>query len=343
MIIDKNFSVTFSIAPTRARWPRFLISKLVGQSMKLVVFASHVTLAIAMPARAWLSATSSAPVTTSTVGGPLQLGLLPFPLEEALLPGESKQVHLFEARFIQLFADAADTHCSCIGQLLFTEAGGVVPITTLLEVEEYRKEEYGVWAKLKCVGRVKLLDVEQTDYQYALATVSLFHDNLDDEAVSTAKNENLEAQVSEVHALTVDMAQRLVNAQSTAGDDESDSEERVEWGHELRDVDSEMRKPLVELIDSRRALLTSCGPDQPPLSTLSEGLADVWCSPNEEAVERTLFSFTACSTLSASERWAALAFDSVDQRLEHALEALKQRQNRFAAMLVLKGVAPSDE
>ena len=30
-----------------------------------------------------------------------ELNLLPFSLDEALLPGETKQVHLFEARFLE--------------------------------------------------------------------------------------------------------------------------------------------------------------------------------------------------------------------------------------------------
>ena len=71
--------------------------------------------------------------------GTLELGLLPFPLKEGLLPGETKQVlppahcilsapvlstcrgaqvHLYEARFLALFERATSRHHGCLGQLL---------------------------------------------------------------------------------------------------------------------------------------------------------------------------------------------------------------------------------
>ena len=85
------------------------------------------------PAAQWLSTTSRAASHS--------LGLLPFGIEEMLLPGETKQVHLFEARFIQLFADSAAKNYDCLGALLFTPGGNVAAVTTLLEVEEFKKKE----------------------------------------------------------------------------------------------------------------------------------------------------------------------------------------------------------
>ena len=35
-------------------------------------------------------------------GAPTELGLLPFPMDDCLLPGETKQLHLFEARLLWL-------------------------------------------------------------------------------------------------------------------------------------------------------------------------------------------------------------------------------------------------
>ena len=313
--------------------------------MRLPVLFSIALSAAALPARTWVK-----PSADSTAD--LRLGLLPFPLDECLLPGETKQVHLFEARFIQLFADAASQHSSCIGQLLFTEDGNIASISTLLEVEEYKKEEYGVWARLKCVGRVRLLDLKQTDYQYTLGTVSLFHDgvlgppaaaNADSAAAAAAASSepDLETRVREVHASTVDMARRLKNAEESEQGDDSDG--RVEWGHELRDVEGELTLSLNDMLAARRQVLTSCGPDAAPLPTLSEGLSQVWEASSEAEAESMLLSFAACATLSGPERWSALSMSSATDRLNHALKALEARQQRFAAMLVLKGVASSSE
>ena len=135
-----------------------------------------------LAAAQWLKAGRAGPLVTGAADEPAtaghwKLGLLPFPISDCLLPGETKQVHLYEARFIQLFADAASSHHDCLGAMYFTPSGNVAAVSTLLEVEEFKKEEFGVWAQLKCVGRVKLLEVSETDYQYVSATVEPFFDS----------------------------------------------------------------------------------------------------------------------------------------------------------------------
>ena len=46
---------------------------------------------------------------------------MPFPLDDLLLPGEQKSLHLYEARFLALFEEAIKSHGGCIGQLGFFE------------------------------------------------------------------------------------------------------------------------------------------------------------------------------------------------------------------------------
>ena len=48
---------------------------------------------------------------------------------------------------------------------------GACAISSLLEIEEWRREEVGVWAALRCVGRRKLVDVDETDFGYFSARV----------------------------------------------------------------------------------------------------------------------------------------------------------------------------
>jgi len=266
--------------------------------------------------------------------GQRQLGLLPFGLEEALLPGETKQVHLYEARFIQLFADAASKHDSCVGQLLFVPNQGAVATTTLLEVEEYRKEEFGVWAQLKCVGRVQLLEIEQTDFEYVLGTVSLVSD--EDSSSAAVKAEEL----TQLHTSVVELQRKVGGKkedEAATDDDDGDARGgRVEWGHELRDAEASFATPLSELVETRREVLLSRGPDATPFATLHEPLASVWDVEDEATAEATLLSFAACATLSISDRARALAMTSVAERCTLALEALQQQQARLAAMAALQ-------
>ena len=166
------------------------------RTLQLLSLLCAPRLASGLAAASWVRA-GRAPSTSYS------LGLLPFPLEEALLPGECKQVHLFEARFIQLFADATEKHNGCLGAMLFSPNGNVASITTLLEIEEYKKQEFGVWAKLKCVGRVRLTDVKQTDFEYVMGTCEPFADVEESSSSTASLSDQAAAQVA---SLTGDAA-----------------------------------------------------------------------------------------------------------------------------------------
>ena len=152
--------------------------------------------------------------------GGSNLNLLPFGLHEALLPGETKQVHLFEARFLQLFTEAEAA-----------PGGNVAAVTTLLEIEESRRQDVGVWARLKCVGRVRIDNLDKTDYDYFTANTTLVTDRASEPITAEMRTECLaaHAQVRELEAKLA-VARREEPSKSGAGAGASD--ERVEWGHE---------------------------------------------------------------------------------------------------------------
>ena len=357
--------------------------------LALLLFCSP-RLAAGLAASSWVR-TGRAPSSSYS------LGLLPFPLEEGLLPGETKQVHLFEARFIQLFAEATEKHDGCVGAMLFSPNGNVASVTTLLEIEEYKKQEFGVWAKLKCVGRVRLTEVKQTDFEYVMATCEPFFDeeestsaipSLSDQAAAQAASLTgdkaaggaevevdegakaammqaaakaaaaagvseeevlsaaqallfrLEDQVAEVHASVVEMQRQLSSGGGDGAAAEDDAEERVEWGHELRDQGADVGRTLDELVRDRREVLLSRGLDALPLDTLLEPLADVWNVGAEAQAERQLLSFAAAAALSPSERVQALSMRSTSERLTLAVCALRERQRQLAAKLALRKALP---
>ena len=353
--------------------------------LALLLFCSP-RLAAGLAASSWVR-TGRAPSSSYS------LGLLPFPLEEGLLPGETKQVHLFEARFIQLFAEATEKHDGCVGAMLFSPNGNVASVTTLLEIEEYKKQEFGVWAKLKCVGRVRLTEVKQTDFEYVMATCEPFFDeeestsaipSLSDQAAAQAASLTgdkaaggtedegkaammqaaakaaaaagvseeevlsaaqallfrLEDQVAEVHASVVEMQRQLSSGGGDGAAADDDAEERVEWGHELRDQGADVGRTLDELVRDRREVLLSRGLDALPLDTLLEPLADVWNVGAEAQAERQLLSFAAAAALSPSERVQALSMRSTSERLTLAVCALRERQRQLAAKLALRKALP---
>ena len=107
--------------------------------------------------------------------------MLPFPLEECLLPGETKTVHLYEARFLSLMEDclgvgsSARATSSEVGHLLFTGEGYAAQVLTMCEIVEWRKEEIGVTATLLGRRRARLLEVIESE-PYLRARVVPFDD-----------------------------------------------------------------------------------------------------------------------------------------------------------------------
>lgn len=224
---------------------------------------------------------------------------------------------------------------------------------------------------MQCVGRVKLRELEQTEYQYAKAVVEPFTDapckaglpslrtppsdppseeslpseepllseeragtdaaarvvaeaaaaaGVSEAAVLAAATElldNLDSEVRLVHESVRSMRSKLRREEEVSGD-----EEQVEWGHELRDQQSEADMPLSQIIEKRceraphpptpsrgfqpltcrRGVLTSVGLDSPPLEGLLEPLGEVWQVESEAQAEKQLLSFAAATSLSEEER-----------------------------------------
>jgi len=250
-----------------------------------------------------------------------------------LLPGETKQVHLFEARFLELFTDAESRHQGCVGQLLVTPNGNVAAVTSLLEIEESRRQEVGVWARLRCVGRVRLLEIEQTDFQFARARVELVTDTAEDAVAPSDLDECLAA-----HSECVRMETKLGR---NSGKDDGGISERVEWGHEVVG-ELGFGVGLAKERDRRREMLCFRGLDAPPAPALDGSLQRLWGADSEAAAEAALLSFAAAACLPARERARALGETSTLERIQSATAYFREAQRRLAAEVALRTLAETD-
>ena len=84
---------------------------------------------------------------------------------------------MFEERFASLLDHAVEENGHCVGAMLFTEAGEVVDVSTLLRLEEYKADSLGVWARLTCISRMQLTDVRRSPDGYTWARVQLYTDD----------------------------------------------------------------------------------------------------------------------------------------------------------------------
>jgi len=154
--------------------------------------------------------------------GELKLGLLPFLLEHAMLPGERRGVFLFDDSLRECVAAASASH-SCVGGLLFNPDGNHYELTTLLRIEEIKQGPECTWVQLAAVGRCKISNVRRNKrHGYRLAIVSPFSD----EGGAATPSPSLEA----VHAEVASQRRRLAKDLTAA--DEFDSGTWASQGRE---------------------------------------------------------------------------------------------------------------
>ena len=219
-----------------------------------------------------------------------------------------------------------------------------------------------MWAKLRCIGRIRLDEIEQTDFGYVRAQVKLVTDEPPgDEDISAALSECLEA-----HAACRELEAKLRrlrgdDSEDADGDGESDdvrsglealldslgdgggADERVEWGHEERAGSLGYDTALPRLRDSRREMLCFRGLDEAPASGLDERLQKLWGAADEAEAEAQLLSFTAAACLSVRERAIALTETSTLERLQASTAAFGESQRRLAAEVALRGSMGGDK
>ena len=93
-----------------------------------------------------------------------EICVLPFPYEDVILQGETKQLRLYEDRFIKLFDKCQTEHHGMVCMGLLTEGSGIVQTAALCEIEDFnRSNEFGIFTTIRVVGRIKLLELTQME------------------------------------------------------------------------------------------------------------------------------------------------------------------------------------
>lgn len=108
---------------------------------------------------------------------PKSVCILPFPFEDVLLQGETKELQLYEDRFIKLYEDSLKKHAGVVAMGLLFEKG-MIKEMPLCEIESHVKMEgFGVLVTIRCVGRAAIVDITQQNPYLEASCVEIF-DNL---------------------------------------------------------------------------------------------------------------------------------------------------------------------
>lgn len=144
--------------------------------------------------------------------------VLPFPITDSLLQGETKELRLYEERFIKLFDDAMDNFGGVVAMGLIAE-NGIIQSAPLCNIEAFnRMDGFGIFVTIRVVSRVSITGVTQ-DEPYIKATCKEIFDEVpqgdaDVQLLSTIAG-NIENMLLTISA----MEHRLKGALQSAGDD----------------------------------------------------------------------------------------------------------------------------
>jgi len=183
---------------------------------------------------------------------PREICVLPFSYEECLVQGQTKEIRLYEDRFLKLF-DYCTTHHSGVVAMGLLADKGIIQTVPLCEIETFsRIEGFGIFATLRVVGRASLLELTQQEPYIRGLGVEIsdtMPPNLEFPNLIASNIENIMITLASLeHKLSTDMLQRFYD------DDDDDDMKRRIIDAKLEDVfyynDSDDDEEYYEYYDS---------------------------------------------------------------------------------------------
>jgi len=137
------------------------------------------------------------------------------------LQGETKQLRLYEDRFVELFETAMEKHRGVLAMGLLADTG-VIQTCPICEIEAYnRMEGFGVFVTVRVVARAQLVEIVQQE-PFIKAVCTELHDelppNLELPSLMASNIENM-------FVLLSSMEHRLLSEKKVDDDDNDDDPE----------------------------------------------------------------------------------------------------------------------
>lgn len=283
------------------------------------------------------------------------LGSFPFPLTECLVPGQSKQLHLYETRMIKLLEHALETTGSLATQMAFSDEGSALAICSLVSIESVVQRDVGINVVLRAVGRVRITEICEGE-PFIKAKFVAYADTPHTSAAQRAFLTNQLQELYGLHQECSDIGRRMVSLCAARGirppfaatDEEAADEaeadgEIVSWGHELTRPDSGFNRPLEEQLAETLAAIvvakdkasSATGPQSQRLLALLGGTGYEEGSDAALDTRFSLASLLACACFPTQNRLEALCETESAIRMDSAISLLTERRAMLAAKLAL--------
>mmetsp|Transcript_102239 Transcript_102239/g.295821 ORF Transcript_102239/g.295821 Transcript_102239/m.295821 type:complete len:350 (-) Transcript_102239:1743-2792(-) len=276
-------------------------------------------------------------------GAPKEICILPFPYDEVLLQGETKQLRLYEDRFIKLFDHCMEKHSGVVAMGLLAESG-IIQTVPICEIEAYnRMEGFGIFVTIRVVGRGRLLDITQQE-PYLTATAVEITDTIP----ANLELPNLVASnIENFMLLLSSMEHRLSQAMEESEDEEDDDDKEMKKRIQIAKLDDRFYDDLGD--DEEDVLeLDRRGRFRQAYSVALETDTQGYCLPKSSDIERTPQELTAlswaafCTNLLPEEdaafRIQALDSDDLFERLKLGSHMLREKKNLLREQMKKAGL-----
>lgn len=169
------------------------------------------------------------------------IGVVPMESKDILLQGQTKYVQFTTPQELTLVQHAIDENEGMIGMGLKMFDTGVLPTMPLLEIEQSTTNiggSFGMFAKLRAVGRVRIDEQPDDEQNDAIVTCKeVFDQYNDDDAMLTDEESYEQANhlADDIEALIADMSaiERMVGANAGSTDDHDDRMTRFQQAYDL--------------------------------------------------------------------------------------------------------------
>ena len=143
-------------------------------------FATMLVLLPVSALASMLSAPAASHLGNISPRAPNKLGLLPFLVEHAMMPGETRNVFLFDESLKACVSAAAANQDNYIGGLLVTKDGDAVELAMTPRVRNVIESEDCLFAQLACTGRCRVTSLKKNKkHGFRVALVSPYSDGAD--------------------------------------------------------------------------------------------------------------------------------------------------------------------
>lgn len=257
---------------------------------------------------------------------PKTLPLMPFASDEVLIPGQSRYLHLYEARFLSLFEHAT---ANCDGAVVlgfFAGDSALLRCATTATVESWERLDVGVGATLRGVGRCAIANVDAgDDAPYLVATVEPYGDDGPTPYPDAAAAE-VAALADEVEALS---AKHAID-RSVGGEIRVDPRAIADDGALLSESESGLRAAAL-------AAETGAGGGGAESITRRVARLSEEARPGD-ATHAELLSFLALEGAPVDVKLKMLASTKREERLAAAKAELERQKAELAAKASLKSL-----